>query len=81
MGVATAQEDGSENGRFRFIRTGDLTASLTVNFTLDGSSTATSGTDYVSIGTSVTLGAGEWFADKTVTIIRTPSSNRPRAST
>ena len=54
--IEDAWEDGRD-GRILFTRTGDLTAALTVNFTVGG--TATSGTDFTAIGTSVTFAAGE----------------------
>lgn len=52
--------EGDYNGSFWFTRLGDLSGSLTVNFTVSG--TATSGTDFTSLGTTVAFGAGEWFA-------------------
>lgn len=54
--IEDAWEDGRD-GRLLFTRTGDLTATLTVNYTVGG--TATSGTDFISVGTSVTFAAGE----------------------
>ena len=54
--------NGSDTASFRFTRTGDLTQSLTVDFTFEG--TATSGSDYTGLAgaplpTSVTFQAGE----------------------
>ena len=67
---ATATEPSTnttatDKGTFTFTRTGDTTAALTVKFAVSG--TATSGTDYTSIGTSVTIAAGSKTATKTVT--------------
>jgi hypothetical protein len=49
--------EGSQNGLFTFTRVGDTSQSLTINFTVSG--TATSGTDYTSVGSSVTFNAGD----------------------
>ncbi len=57
----------ADNGTFTFTRTGSTAAALTVNFTVGG--TATSGTDYTALGTSVTIPAGQASATKTVTVI------------
>ncbi|HVE40579.1 MAG TPA: S8 family serine peptidase [Planctomycetota bacterium] len=66
--TAGAAEEGLAPGTFTFTRTGsDTSASLTVKFAVSG--TATSGTDYASIGTSVTIPAGSASATKTVTPI------------
>ncbi len=63
---ATAGEpySGPGNGQFTFSRTGPTTAALTVNFTVGG--TATSGTDYTSLGATVKFAAGSATATKTV---------------
>jgi uncharacterized protein YpmB len=63
---ATAAEAGP-TGQFTVTRTGSTTSALTVYFTASG--TATSGSDYTSIGTSVTIGAGSASALVTVTPI------------
>lgn len=59
MVSAVVLEDVAEgdvaNGTIRVARLGDLSSSLTVNFSVSG--TATSGTDFTSLGTSVTLPA------------------------
>jgi hypothetical protein len=47
----TASEAGPTSGTYTFTRVGNITASLTVNFTMSG--LALSGTDYLSLGTSV----------------------------
>ena len=63
MSVATVENgaEGGANGSFRFTRTGDLSNSLTVNYTVDGA--ATTGTDYTALGGSVTFAAGSATAD------------------
>jgi Domain of unknown function (DUF5666)/Calx-beta domain len=50
---ADASENGSSPGAFRFTRTGDLSAQLTVAFTMSG--TATNGTDYQNLQTATFL--------------------------
>ncbi|MFD0893583.1 DUF1349 domain-containing protein [Luteolibacter ambystomatis] len=64
---ATAAESPSatDTGTFTVSRTGPTTNALTVNFTVSG--TATSGTDYTAIGTSVTIPAGASSAPVTIT--------------
>ncbi|PAW61704.1 MAG: hypothetical protein B9S37_04500 [Verrucomicrobiia bacterium Tous-C3TDCM] len=49
--------ENSDPGQFTITRAGATAAPLTVNFTASGS--ATSGVDYSSLGTSVTIPAGE----------------------
>jgi hypothetical protein len=59
VSLAATDEYGSESGdpaQFTVTRTGPTTAALTVSFTTSG--TATNGTDYANIGTSVTIPAG-----------------------
>jgi hypothetical protein len=58
---------GQGTGTFTFTRTGSTAAALTVNFTVGG--TATSGSDYTSIGTNVTFAAGSSTATKTVSVL------------
>src|SRR5205823_2464142 len=55
--VSDTVEGSASPGEFVLTRQGDKSGSLTVNFTVGG--TATAGTDYTSIGTSVTFAAGE----------------------
>src|SRR5439155_5115491 len=62
---ANASEAGADPGVFTITRTGSNTASLTVNFALSG--TAANGTDYNSLGSSVTIPAGAGTATVTVT--------------
>jgi hypothetical protein len=73
--AADASKTGS-NGAFTFIRSGSTSSSLTVNFAIDGSSTAVSGVDYVSIGTSVTIAAGSGTGPKTVSALSGGTSGR-----
>ncbi|WP_308411358.1 Calx-beta domain-containing protein, partial [Cylindrospermopsis raciborskii] len=49
-------EDGNGDLVYTFTRTGVISNALTVNYTIGG--TANNGSDYVSIGTSVTFAAG-----------------------
>jgi hypothetical protein len=51
-----AYESGSKDGEILISRLGDLSSNLTVNYTVSG--TATSGTDFTSIGTSIVIPAG-----------------------
>src|SRR5262249_45709780 len=61
--IADATEGG--NGTFRFTRIGDLSSSLTVNYSTAGS-TATPGNDYTALTGSVTFAANAATADVTV---------------
>ncbi len=49
--------EGGANGQFTVTRTGATTSALTVNFAVTGS--ATSGADYVSLGTGAVIPAGQ----------------------
>ena len=60
--------EGGLDGKIRFTRIGDLSSGLTVNFSTTGS-TATSGTDYTSIGTSVNFAANSATAEVSVAAI------------
>ncbi|MBI4664010.1 MAG: hypothetical protein HY735_34875 [Verrucomicrobia bacterium] len=64
---ANAAEAGTEPGEFAVTRTGDTAAALTVNYALSG--TASNGTDYQQLGTSVTIPAGAASATIRVTPI------------
>ncbi|WP_219726468.1 Calx-beta domain-containing protein, partial [Cylindrospermopsis raciborskii] len=66
----TVTEDGTNNLVYTFTRTGVTSNPLTVNYTIGG--TATNGSDYGSIGTSVTFAAGSSTA--TVTVDPTPDT-------
>ncbi|MFM6180290.1 MAG: Calx-beta domain-containing protein, partial [Dolichospermum sp.] len=57
-------EDGTSNLIYTFSRTGSTTSPLTVNYTIGG--TATNGSDYGTIGTSVTFASGSSTATVTV---------------
>ncbi|MHB8973149.1 MAG: beta strand repeat-containing protein, partial [Pirellulaceae bacterium] len=61
----SASETGPDQGTFTISRTGGVSQSLVVNYALSGS--ATSGTDYTSIGSSVTIPVGASSAVVTVT--------------
>jgi len=61
---ANVLEDGTTNLVYTFTRTGATTNALTVNYTIAG--TATNGTDYATIGTSVTFAANSATAIVTV---------------
>ncbi|MFM6513497.1 MAG: Calx-beta domain-containing protein [Microcystis panniformis] len=61
---ASVTEDGTTNLIYTFTRTGVTTNPLTVNYTVGG--TATNGTDYASIPTSVTFAANSATATLTV---------------
>ena len=67
---ASVLEDGTPNLVYTFTRTGPTTNALTVNYGITG--TATNGTDYATIGTSVTFTAGSSTA--TVTLNPTPDT-------
>ena len=64
--IANAAEP-STNGQFTVSRTGSTANSLTVNFTVSGSATA--GSDYANIGTSVVIPAGAATAAIAVNVI------------
>ncbi|WP_435183508.1 Calx-beta domain-containing protein [Cylindrospermopsis raciborskii G7] len=68
-------EDGTTNLVYTFTRTGPTTNTLAVNYTIGG--TATNGSDYNNIGTSVTFAAGSSTATVTVdpTANTTPESD------
>jgi hypothetical protein len=74
---AAAAETGSNLGTFRFSRTGLLTSSLTVTYTVAG--TAVNGTDYQAIPVTVTFLAGQATAD--VFVIPTPDGVTEGAET
>ncbi len=64
---ASVNEDGGVNLVYTFTRTGVTIAPLTVNYTIGG--TATNGTDYAAIGTSVPFAANQTVATVNVTPI------------
>ncbi|AVQ71321.1 hemolysin [Microcystis sp. MC19] len=61
---SSVTEDGTTNLVYTFTRNGSTTSALTANYTVGG--TATNGTDYASIPTSVTFAAGSSTATVTV---------------
>lgn len=67
VSIAVVDADASETGdpaSFLVSRTGATTSALTVNFTVSGA--ATNGTDYTSIGTNLTIPAGQSSATLTI---------------
>ena len=62
-------EDGTTNLTYTFTRSGETTSPLTVTYTTGG--TATSGSDYAAIGTSVTFDAGS----DTATVVVDPTAD------
>ena len=64
----SATEAGLTTGRYTFTRSGGTTTALTVNYTVDG--TATAGSDYQALGTSVSFAAGATTVTKTVTPVQ-----------
>ncbi len=66
---SSVTEDGTTNLVYTFTRTGSTTSALTANYTVGG--TATNGTDYTSIPTSVTFAAGS----STATVIVDPTAD------
>nr|NCR19845.1 hypothetical protein [Microcystis aeruginosa LL13-03] len=67
---ASVTEDGTSNLIYTFTRTGSTTNPLTINYSIGG--TATNGTDYASIPTSVIFAANSSTA--TVTVDPTPDT-------
>jgi hypothetical protein len=72
---ASAAESPLDAGTFRVSRTGSTAAPLTVSYTVGGS--ATSGSDYTSIGATVVIPAGSATADITVTPIDDDAGEDP----
>jgi Ca2+-binding RTX toxin-like protein len=66
---ASVTENGTTNLVYTFTRTSPTANALTVNYTIGG--TATNGTDYTSIGTSVTFAANA----STATVIIDPTAD------
>jgi len=64
---STASEVGGDTGTFRVSRDGDISSNLTVYFTISGS--ADNGIDYDTISSPVTIPAGQFYKDITVTPI------------
>lgn len=60
VGTATNATEGSTDGQFQFVRSGDLSQPLTVNYTIAG--TATRGLDWVTNGLQFTTNATITFA-------------------
>ena len=62
-----ASEASADTGTYTISRSGDSSGTLTVNFNVTG--TATSGTDFTALGTSVTFAAGQTTKTLTLTPI------------
>ncbi|WGV28052.1 ELWxxDGT repeat protein [Halotia branconii] len=62
---ANAAEAGNDPAVFRISRIGNLSAALTVIYSVDG--TAINGNDYNKLSETVTIAAGESFVDITIT--------------
>jgi hypothetical protein len=67
-----ASEPGNNPGSFTISRAGDTNAALTIAFSLGG--TASNGVDYVTVPTSITLAAGQFSSNITITPISEPKS-------
>ena len=67
--TSVTEDNTSYNLIYTFTRTGYTTSALTVNYTIGG--TATNGSDYNNIGTSVTFAAGS----STATVIVDPTAD------
>ncbi|MEO6183744.1 MAG: Calx-beta domain-containing protein, partial [Verrucomicrobiota bacterium] len=65
--IATANEQGPANGQFTLTRSGDVSGSLNVPYTISG--TATPGTDYTSLSGSVTFLPGATSTNIAVSVI------------
>ena len=65
-GLAGEPGSGEGTGTFTFWRLGLTSGALTVGYSISG--TASEGVDYDSMGTSVTIPAGDSFAEKVVTV-------------
>lgn len=63
----SAAEPGADTGLFNISRTGDTSSALTVNLYISG--TASNGVDYVTIPSSITLGAGVASTNITLQVI------------
>ena len=61
---ASASEGGLTTGTFTFTRSGNTSSALTVRFNVSG--TATAGSDYTSLGTSVSFSTGQTTVTKVV---------------
>lgn len=56
------------DGFIRFVRTGDLSQSVTITYTISGNSTATPGADYEELTYTVTFGPGESVVQVPITV-------------
>ncbi len=60
-----ASETGPDPGVFRFVRSGDQSFDLNVNYSIDG--TATNGDDYAPLSGTIVFPAGQAFVDLAIT--------------
>jgi hypothetical protein len=67
IAAASNAAEPATNGQFMVSRTGSTSSALTVNFTVSG--TATAGSDYISIGSSVVIPANAATAPISVSVI------------
>src|SRR5580658_11152060 len=67
-----ASEPGNNPGSFTISRSGSTNAALTVPLVFRG--TATNGVDYAAIPTNITLAAGQYSSNVTVTPVSEPNS-------
>jgi hypothetical protein len=67
VATLTAATESGTTGVFRFTRSGSTAGGLTANFVVGG--TATAGSDYTAVTSSVTFAPGSATADKLVTAI------------
>jgi Calx-beta domain len=67
---ANAAEAGNDPGVFRISRTGATTSALIVNYQVSGNASATDYTE--TLGGTVTIAAGQTFADITITPVDDP---------
>jgi Bacterial Ig domain len=67
-----ASEPGDNPGSFTISRTGDTNAALTIDFSFGG--TAKNGTDYIAVPTNITLVAGQYSTNITITPVSEPAA-------
>lgn len=72
---------GGASGAFRFVRKGDLTIPIKVNYSVDSSSTAISGTDYEALPGSIVIPAGKKSVVLPINALGNSASASPRTIT
>lgn len=75
----TASEAGGDTGTFTFSRSGDTTAQLIINIAMSG--TAVNGTDYQTVGSTVTFPAGAASTTLVITPIDNSVANAAKTAT